>query len=68
MEEYVAPMADVDPVTGALPTDLHHIDGRVGGLRRDPKNLIGLARETHAKIHDREDGLVIKRKSLVDLW
>ena len=31
--------------------DVHHIRGRIGALRTDPENLLGLCRSCHAACH-----------------
>jgi len=31
--------------------DIHHINGRIGKLRTDPQNLLGLCRTCHAACH-----------------
>ena len=38
-------------VCGKQCADVHHIDGRIGKLRTDPYNLIGLCRSCHQQAH-----------------
>jgi len=36
---------------GQLPTDIHHLQGRIGCHYNDPSNLIGLSRYDHMRSH-----------------
>jgi len=48
------------PMCGRPVVDIHHIRGRIGLLRTDIKNLVGLCREHHCLAHAN----VIKKEDL----
>ncbi len=48
------PFSDLDPLTGALPTDPHHVVTRGADVRliNAPANVVGLSHDTHRLRHD----------------
>ena len=68
-EDWVEPLSDLDPLTGMLPSELHHVltRGAHPELKTQAANLIGLSHTGH-RLHHQAGTDIPARRDLFDMF